>query len=317
MISSACALQLFASYTHFIWSLAFSSSITPAAFISCGIRISIHSLASLSISNFCISQSIHVYASLPFLWYASRLHSGSGWHWCFLGFFLWQAAGRDKHAFFHILSMDSRFLRLDFSFFLCLNFFLIPFLFPVGFAPEICLVQLVLAFFFLSQGFQFLRCEVHFPEVGRYVPIDKIEVNLNFLRSFNAVFPVMFMDKDFLHKLIQHGGSQVIKILILAVIGAVDVHLATAVGTVEQAGKQGGFSPSVRVTLHVGTDSLHILKSFRVDNGGMGILKDYPFIFVNVVAFLSLKCLRVLKWMVWLKYSRFFRILTIVEEPQP
>ena len=76
-------------------------------------------------------------------------------------------------------------------------------------------MQLVLTFLFLPQGFQFLRREVHFPEMGRYVPSDKIEVNLNFLRGFNAAFSVTLMDKDFLHKLIQHGGSQVVKILVL------------------------------------------------------------------------------------------------------
>ena len=70
-----------------------------------------------------------------------------------------------------------------------------------------------------------------------------------------------------------------------------DVHLAAAVGAVEQAGERCGFSPAVRVTLHVGADSLHILKGFRVDNGGVGVLKDYPFVFVNVMAFLVLKVL--------------------------
>jgi len=34
MISSACAFRLFISPTHFIWSRAFSSSVTPADFIS-------------------------------------------------------------------------------------------------------------------------------------------------------------------------------------------------------------------------------------------------------------------------------------------
>lgn len=111
--------------------------------------------------------------------------------------------------------MDSGFLRLDFSLFLYPDFFLVPFLCPVGFAPEICLVQLVLAFLFLPQGFQFLRREVYFPEVRRYVFPDKIEINLNLLCGFSAAFPVTLMNKDFLHKLIQHGGSQVVKILIL------------------------------------------------------------------------------------------------------
>lgn len=119
----------------------------------------------------------YVYASLSFLWYASRLHSGSGWHWCFLGFLLRQASGRDKHTVFHILGTDSGFLRLDFSLFLCLDFILIPFLCPVGLAPEIRLVQLVLAFLFLPQGFQFLRREVDFPEVGRYVPSALVNKN--------------------------------------------------------------------------------------------------------------------------------------------
>ena len=59
----------------------------------------------------------------------------------------------------------------------------------------------------------------------------------------------------------------------LAVVGAVDVHFAAAVGAVEQADERGGFYPAVRVTLHIGADSLHILKGFRGNNGGMGILK--------------------------------------------
>ena len=74
-----------------------------------------------------------------------------------------------------------------------------------------------------------------------------------------------------------------------------DVHLAAAVGAIEQAGERGGFSPAVRVTLHIGADSLHILKGFQVDNGGVGVLKDYPFIFVNIVAFLVLEMLAGLK----------------------
>lgn len=37
---SACALQAFVGPTHFIWSVAFNSSVTPAAFISCGMRMS-------------------------------------------------------------------------------------------------------------------------------------------------------------------------------------------------------------------------------------------------------------------------------------
>ena len=70
-----------------------------------------------------------------------------------------------------------------------------------------------------------------------------------------------------------------------------DSRLTAAVGAIEQAGERGSFSPAVRVTLHVGADSLHILKGFRVDNGGVGVLEDYPFIFVNVVAFLVLEML--------------------------
>ena len=80
-----------------------------------------------------------------------------------------------------------------------------------------------------------------------------------------------------------------------SVVGAVDVHLAAAVGAVEQSSKRGGFSPSVRVTFHVGLDSLHILKGFWGDNGGVGVLKDYPFIFVKVVAFLILEMFAGLK----------------------
>ena len=69
-ISSACALQLVIKPTHFIWSVDFSSSVTPADFISFGIISSIRSLAVLSISFRCA-------VSTP--WSISLFHSPLRW----------------------------------------------------------------------------------------------------------------------------------------------------------------------------------------------------------------------------------------------
>ena len=75
----------------------------------------------------------------------------------------------------------------------------------------------------------------------------------------------------------------------LAVIDAMDIHLAAAVGTVHQAGQRVGLAPAVRVTPDICPDTLHIVKGFLVDDGLMGVLENRPLIFVNIVAFLVLE----------------------------
>ena len=52
-----------------------------------------------------------------------------------------------------------------------------------------------------------------------------------------------------------------------------------------------GLAPAVRVTPDICPDTLHIVKGFLVDDGLMGILKNRPLAFVNIVAFLVLEVL--------------------------
>ena len=77
----------------------------------------------------------------------------------------------------------------------------------------------------------------------------------------------------------------------LAVVGAVDVHLAAAIGTIHEAGQGVDFSEAVRVAPDIPPDSLHVVKGFLVDNRLMGVLKNRPFAFVHIMAFLVLKVL--------------------------
>ena len=77
----------------------------------------------------------------------------------------------------------------------------------------------------------------------------------------------------------------------LAIIDTMNIHLAAAIGTVHQAGQRVGLAPAVRVTPDICPDTLHIVKGFLVDNGLMGVLKNRPLAFVNIVAFLVLEVL--------------------------
>ena len=77
----------------------------------------------------------------------------------------------------------------------------------------------------------------------------------------------------------------------LAIVGAVNIHLASAVGAVHQAGQGMGLAPAVRVTPDICPDTLHIVKGFLVNDGLMGILENRPLAFVNIVAFLVLEVL--------------------------
>ena len=64
----------------------------------------------------------------------------------------------------------------------------------------------------------------------------------------------------------------------LAVVGAVDIHLATAIAAIEQAREGSCFAPAVRVESDIPTDFLHKGKSLLVNDSLMGILENYPFV---------------------------------------
>lgn len=70
-----------------------------------------------------------------------------------------------------------------------------------------------------------------------------------------------------------------------------NIHLAAAIGTIEQAGQRRGLAVAVRVASGISSNALYVVKSFLVDNGLVGILKNRPFALVNVVAFLVLEML--------------------------
>ena len=77
----------------------------------------------------------------------------------------------------------------------------------------------------------------------------------------------------------------------LAVIGAMNIHLAAAVGAVHQTSQRVCLAPAVRVTFHICPDALHVVKGFLVDDGFMGVFKDCPLALWNIVAFLILEVL--------------------------
>ena len=73
----------------------------------------------------------------------------------------------------------------------------------------------VFAFLLLPQFFLFLRGQGNRLQGGRDIPAHKVEVDFNLLRGVLAAFAGAFMDKDFLHKLVEHGICQRVKILAL------------------------------------------------------------------------------------------------------
>ena len=77
----------------------------------------------------------------------------------------------------------------------------------------------------------------------------------------------------------------------LAVVGAVDIHLAAAVGAIEQASKWSCFAPAVRVASDIPTDFLHKVKGLLVNDRLMGILENCPFVLRDIMAFLVLEVL--------------------------
>ena len=76
-----------------------------------------------------------------------------------------------------------------------------------------------------------------------------------------------------------------------AVIGAVNIHFAAAVGAVHQAGQRVGLAPAVRVAPHVAPDALYIVKGRLIDDGLMRVLKNRLLAFIDIVAFLVLEML--------------------------
>ena len=77
----------------------------------------------------------------------------------------------------------------------------------------------------------------------------------------------------------------------LAVVGAVDIHLASAIGTIKQACEGSCFAPAVRVASDIPTDFLHKAKGLLVNDSFMGILENRPFVLRDIMAFLVLEVL--------------------------
>ena len=94
----------------------------------------------------------------------------------------------------------------------------------------------------------------------------------------------------------------------LAVVGTVDIHLATAVGTIKQASEGSSFAPAVRVASDISSDFLHKVKSWLVDDWLMGIFKNRPFVLRHIMAFL------VLKMLACFEIDRMPQILTLFKD---
>ena len=77
----------------------------------------------------------------------------------------------------------------------------------------------------------------------------------------------------------------------LAVVGAVYIQLAAAIGTIKQAREGSSFAPAVRVASDIPTDFLHKVKDLLVNDRFMGILKNRPFVLRDIMAFLVLEVL--------------------------
>ena len=72
----------------------------------------------------------------------------------------------------------------------------------------------------------------------------------------------------------------------LAVVDAVDIHLAAAIGTITQACEGSCFAPAIRVASDIPTDFLHKVKGLLINDGFMGILENCPFVLRDIMAFL-------------------------------
>ena len=77
----------------------------------------------------------------------------------------------------------------------------------------------------------------------------------------------------------------------LAVVGAVDIHLAAAIGTIKQTCEGCNLAPAVRVAFDFAADFLHKVKGLLVDDWLMGILENRPFVLRDIMAFLVLEVL--------------------------
>ena len=103
----------------------------------------------------------------------------------------------------------------------------------------------------------------------------------------------------------------------LAVIDAMDIHLAAAVAQYIRPVRGWASPPAVRVAPDICPDALHIVKGFLVDDGLMGILENRPLTFVNIVAFLVLEVLAGLEIDGVAQVFPLFRMFTMVDDPQP
>ena len=77
----------------------------------------------------------------------------------------------------------------------------------------------------------------------------------------------------------------------LAIIYPMDIHFGTAVCTIHQTCQRVGFSPSIWISSHIASDSLHIVKSFLIYDCFLSVLKHRPVILRYIMAFLILEML--------------------------
>lgn len=134
---------------------------------------------------------------------------------------------------------------------------------------------------------------LHFPDERRPVRLGVIADGLEHIRHQGQDY--LFRDTMLGRTASANGDFAVLGASVLrgtlAVVGAVNIHLAAAIGTVNQPGQRRGLTKTVRIAFGVAPDALHTVEGFLVDDGLMGILENRPFAFINIVAFLVLEML--------------------------
>ena len=81
----------------------------------------------------------------------------------------------------------------------------------------------------------------------------------------------------------------------LSIVYSLDIHFTAAISTIHQSYEWVRFASPVWITLYLSSDALYVIKCFLVDNRLMGVFKNQPLLFFNIMAFFILEMLVCLK----------------------
>ena len=117
-------------------------------------------------------------------------------------------------------------------------------------------------------------CLLHFPDERRPVGLSIIADGLEHIRHQGQDY--LFRDTMLGRTASANGDFAVLGASVLrgtlAVVGAVNIHLAAAIGTVDQPGQRCGLPKTVRIAFGVAPDALHTVEGFLVDDS-LGALR--------------------------------------------